>query len=228
MMPASKPGMAKDLATWESKSAKSCLNCVAQKWAVSWLCGCLARLANHVDHKPKDWKHFQCLCHTLRCIWPRTTAWASLLTTCNSRIAHATYTCRVSNDDIANATYSINTRATEDNLSRATLHRAHRIMLHRHRSAYTYTAMVNITLQRASAVRRRGQNVRTVSMMICGTGGLDGMNAELLSTALKWSKIWVRSVTLSAARPHSLCKHLRMRTPHESSAGWPVGKCVRV
>ncbi len=38
-------------------------------------------------------------------------------------------------------------------------------------------------------------------MMFCGTGGVDGMKAELLSTALKWSKICARSVTLSAAPP---------------------------
>ncbi len=38
-------------------------------------------------------------------------------------------------------------------------------------------------------------------MMMSGTGGVDGMKSVLLlSTALKWSKIWARSVTLSAAR----------------------------
>jgi hypothetical protein len=47
---------------------------------------------------------------------------------------------------------------------------------------------------------RRG-GWRTVSIIICGTGGVDGMKSVLLlSTALKWSKICARSVTLSAAR----------------------------
>ena len=41
---------------------------------------------------------------------------------------------------------------------------------------------------------------RTVLMMFWGTGGLEGMKAVLLRMALKGSKTWTRSVTLSAAR----------------------------